>query len=191
MLRGVERKLLMTSLEEVFSPWMVVPLLAGLLGLVAVAAALVIYRRTGIHMGALEFFTRLVRARGVHIIGPAGLQRMLSAGSDLLLIDLREPDRFTAWHMAGAVGHPFDDFLREVVVEDRYAEWRERVVVLVCDTGHMSRVAGEILAEEEGFTAVYSLRGGTRRWRQWQDAMARSCCAGLVRPARSGDRVES
>ena len=61
-------------------------------------------------------------------------------------------------------------------MDDRYAAWRERRVVLVCDTGHMSRAAGEILVEEEGYAAVYSLRGGTRRWRKWQERRTRSCC---------------
>lgn len=56
--------------------------------------------------------------------------------------------------------------------------------LLLCDSGHMSRAAGEILAEEEGFTRVFSLRGGTRRWRKWHESRTQACCLAAIRRCR-------
>ena len=103
-------------------------------------------------------------------------------------IDLRDGARYAQGHVAGAVHHQFDDFLRAVVVEGAYDEHRRtgREVVLVCDTGHMSRVAGEILVEDEGFANVVNLRGGMHRWQRWQAERRHDrtgCCGGVGMPA--------
>jgi rhodanese-related sulfurtransferase len=42
----------------------------------------------------------------------------------------------------------------------------KKKLFLVCDTGHMSRVTGSVLAEER-FNKVYSLKKGMRRWYRW------------------------
>ena len=53
------------------------------------------------------------------------------------------------------------------MIEQKYTDYLEKEMVLVCDTGHMSRVAGTVLAEE-GFKEIYSLKRGMRRWNKWQ-----------------------
>jgi len=66
--------------------------------------------------------------------------------------------------------HPFDDFLKSVLMDRDYREFKQRKLVLVCDTGHQSRVAASILAEE-GFAKAYSLNRGMRRWSKWQNLL--------------------
>ena len=55
-------------------------------------------------------------------------------------------------------------------------------MVLVCDTGQLSKVAAAIMAED-GFTQVYSIKGGMRRWNRWMTLSQKipfknipSCC---------------
>jgi len=47
-------------------------------------------------------------------------------------------------------------------VDERYAKDEE--LILVCDHGHMSKVAASILGEDEGFTDVVDLAGGMKDW---------------------------
>ncbi len=68
-------------------------------------------------------------------------------------------------------------------MEARFAEKHDEDIVLVCDTGHMSRVAAEIMGEDEGFARVFSLRGGMKAWERWRDKetqaaafLIRRCC---------------
>lgn len=39
----------------------------------------------------------------------------------------------------------------------------------------MSVVAGDILVEDEGFTRVYSLKGGTQAYQRYREATCKSC----------------
>ena len=65
------------------------------------------------------------------------------------------------------IHRPFDDFLREIVAEGRFRDYKEEDVVLICDTGHLSRVAGEVLGLDLGYKNVFSLKGGMKRWWKW------------------------
>lgn len=157
------------------------------LGVALAFMALARFRKANIGMDAVEFFTRLVRGKGFTELGPEALQnRIETQGSGALLVDLREPKNFEDGHIEGVVHRPFDDFLREVVAEGRFDDYRENDVVLICDTGHMSRVAGEILALDQGFTSVFSLKGGMKRWWKWEAAQTTrrfpACCRVLPPP---------
>ena len=78
-----------------------------------------------------------------------------------------KPERYQKNHIEVSISNPFDDFLKDVLVEEKYSDYLDKEIVLVCDTGHMSRVAASVLAEE-GFNKVYSLKRGMRRWQRWQ-----------------------
>jgi|GEM_PF-371492 len=153
------------------------------LGLMALSR----FKRANIGMDAVEFFTRLIRGRGFTELGPEALQNRIEAqGPGALLVDLREPRNFEEGHIEGVVHRPFDEFLREVVAKGRFDDYKENDVVLICDTGHMSRVVGEILALDQGFTNVYSLKGGMKRWWQWEAAQTARrlprCCRAVPLP---------
>ncbi len=134
------------------------------------------YSAIGTDMGALTFYWRLIRGKGVRTVGPAQLDRMLAEeGVQRVFVDLRAPDHRAEYPIEGLTPHPFDDFLKDVVVDGAYTGDRSREVVLLCDTGHMSVVAGDILVADEGFEAVYSLKGGTKGYERYRGAACKPC----------------
>lgn len=182
---------------EIIADRLALPLLfAGAASLLAALGMLAVirFRKARIGMDVAEFFTRLFRGKGFENLGPESLQeRFEQPDWGGLIVDLRDPMNFRQGHIPGAIHRPFDDFLREAVAEGRYGEYRERDIVLVCDTGHLSRVAGEVLGLDLGFTRVFNLRGGMKRWWRWKGARSlrraprrclhgslAKCCPGLV-----------
>jgi uncharacterized membrane protein YdjX (TVP38/TMEM64 family) len=91
------------------------------------------------------------------------LQRRISAGGPMALIDVRHPEEFVAppGHLPGAVNVPLDR------LPERMTELIEREcpIVVVCKTDRRSaRAAAELLAS--GCKDVAVLRGGTDGWHQ-------------------------
>lgn len=116
-------------------------------------------------MAPKEFISRLLTARGFSLLTPPGYET-LTRSSNTCTVDLREKQQFDAGHLPGAVSHPFDDFLGAVLIEGHYRNRPFSPLILVCDTGHMSRVAASILSET-GFKEVYSISRGMRRMNRW------------------------
>jgi rhodanese-related sulfurtransferase len=91
------------------------------------------------------------------------LQRRLAAGDAVVLVDVRQPEEFTAppGHLPGAVNMPLADLPGRV----RELAARRQSVVLVCKTDRRSALAAaELFAA--GLRDVAVLRGGTDRWRR-------------------------
>jgi len=91
------------------------------------------------------------------------LQRRLSAGDSVMLLDVRQPDEFTAppGHLPGAVNVPLGE------LPDRTSDLarRKQPIVVVCKTDRRSaRAAAELSAA--GLKDVAVLRGGTDGWHQ-------------------------
>ncbi len=125
-------------------------------------------------MAPMIFFKHLLFGKGYKNITPPQLERLLKRkNSGTLVIDLREKKSFTKMHIPGAILHPFDDFIGNVLMDKGYKTHRNQSIILVCDTGQKSRVAGSILLEE-GFNRVISLKRGMRRWRRWEK-LKKSC----------------
>lgn len=119
-------------------------------------------------MDFISFVKHLVFGKGYRELTPPELRRNQGfLGKNLLIVDLRDNKSFQKSHIKNAILHPFDDFLGEVLMNDGYVEYKQKPMVLVCDTGAKSRVAASILADE-GFTAVSSLNRGMRRWKRWE-----------------------
>jgi len=119
-------------------------------------------------MDLAAFLKQLFWGKGYENITPPQLSEIVEKRANgLLVIDLREKERFEQGHIKTAISNPFDAFLKSVLVDRKYEDYLEKEIVLVCDTGHMSRVAGSILAGE-GFKKVYSLSRGMRRWNRRQ-----------------------
>ena len=83
------------------------------------------------------------------------------AGGDVLLVDVRQPEEFSAppGHLPGAINLPLGD------LADRTAEIaaHQQPVVLVCQTDRRSaRAAAALIAA--GLSDVAVLRGGTDGW---------------------------
>ncbi len=123
-------------------------------------------------MSFKEFLKNLLLGKGYKQISPLQLSEKLKwEENNVLVIDLRDRKKFDAGHIIGSVSSPFDNFLKDVLVYGKYNDLHHNDIVLVCDTGHMSRVAGSILAEE-GFKSIYSLKNGMRRWNNWQNLLS-------------------
>jgi rhodanese-related sulfurtransferase len=89
------------------------------------------------------------------------LQRRLAAGDAVVLVDVRQPEEFTAppGHLPGAVNVPLADLAGRV---GELAAQRQPIV-MVCKTDRRSaKAATELLAT--GLRNVAVLRGGTDEW---------------------------
>jgi uncharacterized membrane protein YdjX (TVP38/TMEM64 family)/rhodanese-related sulfurtransferase len=117
-------------------------------------------------LAVIAFLPRLFRRLGGKEpawIGSDELQHRLSTGASIMLLDVRQPDEFTAppGHLPGAVNVP----LAELVARMNDLARNNRSIVVVCKTDRRSaRAAAELLAA--GLKDVSVLRGGTDGWHQ-------------------------
>jgi rhodanese-related sulfurtransferase len=91
------------------------------------------------------------------------LQRRLTSGDQVTLLDVRQPEEFTSppGHLPGAVNVP----LTELADRTTDLARRKQPIVVVCKTDRRSaRAATELLAA--GLRDVAVLRGGTDGWHQ-------------------------
>lgn len=99
-------------------------------------------------------------------IDPAALAALRRAGTEHLLVDVRDPAEHAALRIPGARLLPLRilaDAGEEVA--PWLAAWRGRRVVVHCQSGHRSARACALLGQH-GFTQVESLRGGLQAWRE-------------------------
>ena len=95
-------------------------------------------------------------------IGPAELKRMLDAGEDFTLIDVREADEQAKGTIPGTVKLPRGILERDI---DQVTTDKERKIVLYCGGGFRSALAAVNL-KKMGYRNVISMDGG---WRGWQE----------------------
>ncbi len=82
--------------------------------------------------------------------------RVALAGPDPpLLLDVRRPDEFARQHLPGSVPVPLAELAARAIEVPR-----DRLVVVVCQSGARSAQAVRLLREELGFDEVRSLAGG-------------------------------
>lgn len=87
---------------------------------------------------------------------------------EVALIDTREPDKFEAGHIPGAVNVPAG----ENGVESHAPEFAEKIseasggkpALLYCNTGNRSARATDALTNEHGVEGARSLIGGIKLW---------------------------
>ena len=110
----------------------------------------------------------LVKSRIEELMPPAA--RAEIDGGDVVLIDVRDPERFEAGHLAGAVNVPSGESAREAhdaayveAVKEAGATSDDRVI-LVCGQGNRSARTADALHNEHGFTNVASIIGGSKLW---------------------------
>ncbi len=122
----------------------------GLLGLAALAA-----------ITFVPHLFRRLRGQKPAWIEAGELRQRIAAGAPLLIVDVRQPEEFTAppGHLPGAVNVPLD----ELAARMQALAAREQPIVVVCQTDRRSaRAAAELLAA--GLPEVTVLRGGTDGW---------------------------
>jgi len=125
------------------------------------------YRRRSWKVDIREIIKYMITGKGyTNLTPPQGSRLLLENKNNVHIIDLRELENYRKNHINGSIPKQIDDFLKEIF-EGIYSSVRtDSKIVLVCDTGQLSKMAAAIMAEE-GFTQVYSIKGGMRRWNRW------------------------
>jgi rhodanese-related sulfurtransferase len=99
------------------------------------------------------------RSIGAAAISSQDLIRLMNQGA--LVLDIRKPDEFATGHVSGAKHLASDQIL---TAGDHLKRWKEKPVVVYCDSGSLAAAAVRQL-NEQGFTRVFTLRGGFAGWR--------------------------
>jgi rhodanese-related sulfurtransferase len=110
----------------------------------------------------------LVKSRIEELLPPAAKEEI--DGGDVVLIDVRDPDRYEAGHLEGAVNVPSGEGAREAH-EDAFAEAVKRAgagpndrLILVCGQGNRSARTADSLRNDHGYSNVASIIGGAKLW---------------------------
>jgi rhodanese-related sulfurtransferase len=110
----------------------------------------------------------LVKSRIEELLPPDAKREI--DGGEVVLIDVRDPERYSAGHLQGALNVPSGESARDAH-EAAYAEAVREAgaspddrVILVCGEGNRSARTADALRSEHGFTNVASIIGGARLW---------------------------
>lgn len=141
------------------------------------------YQKSSLQVDLGEIIKYIIIGKGYTNLTPPQASRLLLENEDnVRIIDLRETETYKKNHINGAISRPIDDFLKEIFEDTYFSNKTDLKIVLVCDTGQLSKVAAAIMAEE-GFTQVYNIKGGMRRWNRWMKLSRKmtftkiaSCC---------------
>jgi rhodanese-related sulfurtransferase len=109
----------------------------------------------------------LVKSRIEELLPPAAKEEIDGGAT---VIDVRDPERFEAGHVEGAVNVPSGESARDAH-DAAYVEAIEKAgvgpddrVILVCGEGNRSARAADALQNEHDFKAVASIIGGSKLW---------------------------
>ena len=111
----------------------------------------------------------------VQEIQPWDLSKLLVAGRELVLLDVREPAEFAMLHIPGAINVP-----RGVLEQSCEWDFDETVpllaagsgleIVVVCRSGYRSALVADVM-QQMGYTSVVSLRTGVRGWNDFEQPL--------------------
>jgi len=102
----------------------------------------------------------LERARGTAAISPARAVALMNQGA--LVLDVRSREEFDSGHIGEARHVASADLASSA---DSFKKWREKNVILYCQSGARSLAAVSALTKQ-GFTKVFNLAGGIEAWRK-------------------------
>jgi rhodanese-related sulfurtransferase len=108
-------------------------------------------------------------------IMPWDLSKLLAAGRELVLLDVREPAEFAALRIPGAINVPrgvleqscerdFDETLPLL------AAGRELEIVVICRSGYRSALVADVM-QNMGYKRVASLKTGVRGWNDFEQPL--------------------
>jgi rhodanese-related sulfurtransferase len=120
-----------------------------LFGIAVVTGALLVW----------PLFGRAMRT-GKEVSAPETVQ--LINRRDALVIDVRDSTEYAAGHITNARNVPEPKFAERIKELERY---KSRPIVVSCGTGARSGRVGALL-QKQGFTEVFTLRGGIAAWQQ-------------------------
>jgi rhodanese-related sulfurtransferase len=120
------------------------PLLIAGIVLLAIAAAIIELRH---------------RLSAAVAVGPSDAVRLMNSGA--VVIDVRAADAYAAGHIIDARHIPQAELAAQA---DALKKYREKPVILCCDSGVTSGASAGVL-KALGFTQVVNLRGGLSAWK--------------------------
>ena len=108
-------------------------------------------------------------------IQPWDLRKLLDAGRELILLDVREPAEYSMLRIPGSINAPrgvleqscewdYDETVPEL------AAGRSKEIVVVCRSGKRSVLAADIM-QQMGYGQVVSLRTGVRGWNDFEQPL--------------------
>jgi rhodanese-related sulfurtransferase len=100
------------------------------------------------------------RASGSGSVGPT--EAVLLANQGALMLDVRNDEQYADGHIIDARHVRGSDLESSA---DSLKKYKEKAVVVYCDTGGTSAAAARVL-RSKGFTRVVNLRGGLQAWKQ-------------------------
>lgn len=102
------------------------------------------------------------RGRGFETVSAQEAQKLLSADTTVVLLDVRTEAEFQGelGHLAGAILIPIEDLEKRL---EELSAVKGRTIIAYCRSGRRSANAAALLAQR-GFT-VYNLEGGILNWR--------------------------
>jgi len=110
----------------------------------------------------------LVKSRIEELMPPEAKREIDNGG--VVLVDVRDPERYDAGHLEGAVNVPAGESARDAhegaypaAIEEAGAGPDDRVI-LVCGEGNRSARAADALTNEHGFRNAASIIGGSKLW---------------------------
>jgi rhodanese-related sulfurtransferase len=104
-------------------------------------------------------FEARLRGLATAAVSAQELIRLMNQGA--LVLDIRKPEDFAQGHLNGAKHLPSDQILK---AGDQFKRFKEKPVVVYCDSGSLAAAAVRQLSEQ-GFTKAFNLRGGFAGWR--------------------------
>ena len=106
--------------------------------------------------GAKEYF----RNKITYTTGPVELSRMLEAGEDVVVIDVREAEDYAKGHIAGSINLPHDDW------PSRGGLRKDRTNIVLCYS-HVCHLAAKACFEfaSDGYP-VMEMDGGFKAWKE-------------------------
>jgi rhodanese-related sulfurtransferase len=111
----------------------------------------------------------LVKSRIEELLPPAAKEE-IDGGA--VLVDVRDPERFEAGHLEGAINVPAGESARDAheaayasAIEEAGASPDDRVI-LVCGEGNRSARAADALQNEHHFKNAASIIGGSKLWNE-------------------------
>jgi rhodanese-related sulfurtransferase len=124
-------------------------------------------------------------------IQPWDLAKLLAAGQQPMLLDVREPAEFAMLRLPDSINVPrgvleqscewdFDETVPEL------ASGRTREIVVICRSGYRSALVADVM-QQMGFTQVVSLRSGVRGWNDFEQPLLDA--AGNIVDADAADEL--
>jgi rhodanese-related sulfurtransferase len=99
------------------------------------------------------------RAQNVAAASPQDVIRLMNQNA--LLLDIRPQEAFAAGHVSGARHMPSDQIIK---ASETLKKQKDKPIVVYDESGSLAAAAVRQLAAQ-GFTKVFSLRGGLAAWR--------------------------